>query len=563
MKKPKSTTLRNLLLNFRLAQFSNKNSEIDINKIIEFKNADLFSRRKFVGDFAKLGLLTGLMGPTALIGCNENKSTREAAAAINVAIIGAGMGGLNAAWHLKKAGIKATVYEGSNRLGGRILTHYGDVLKMGIHPEFGADFIDSNHADMLALANEFELELIDMYSESSAANLRHETFFFDGRHISEEEIIIEFKKIAPQLIKDAESLGEDYDTPEALLLDKLPLSNYINSLKCKKWLKDILTTAYIAEFGLETSEQSTINMLDMIETDTAEGFKVFGDSDEKYRIKKGNSALIALMAAQLEGSIEMKSMLTGISDKNGKYILSFNEKEEVQADFVIIAIPFTTLRNVQLNLKDITEDKKNAIQNLGYGQNNKLFLGYENMPWREGGNKFYGYLFHKDIHDGWDASTIKSVENTKGVYCCFFGGNESLRLSQVAVKNPDAPPSHDWKTGLPQKEINKYVNELDLVFPQSKNTFAEKHVFASWSTNPFINASYTCPKPGQWNTEMLHTSTPIGDVYFAGEHCSIDFQGFMNGAAETGRVAAEQIIEKINLTSKSVEEKREGFEKRQ
>lgn len=47
---------------------------------------------------------------------------------------------------------------------------------------------------------------------------------------------------------------------------------------------------------------------------------------------------------------------------------------------------------------------------------------------------------------------------------------------------------------------------------------------------------------------MLHTSTPIGDVYFAGEHCSVDFQGFMNGAAETGRVAAEQILEKINKT---------------
>jgi monoamine oxidase len=44
---------------------------------------------------------------------------------------------------------------------------------------------------------------------------------------------------------------------------------------------------------------------------------------------------------------------------------------------------------------------------------------------------------------------------------------------------------------------------------------------------------------------MLYTATPIGDVYFAGEHCSVDFQGYMNGAAETGRVAAETILEKV------------------
>lgn len=33
----------------------------------------------------------------------------------------------------------------------------------------------------------------------------------------------------------------------------------------------------------------------------------------------------------------------------------------------------------------------------------------------------------------------------------------------------------------------------------------------------------------------------IGNLYFAGEHCSKDYQGFMNGAAETGRMASGKI----------------------
>jgi len=555
MRNPKSTVLKNILLNLKLAQFSNENPEIEVGTIIAFKNSDAVTRRKFVTDVAKFSLLTGIIG-TSIVSCKkEEEKTRnpisdegEGVGSSNdkkVVIVGAGMAGLNAAYQLRKAGIRSTIYEGSFRLGGRILTHYGDALQMGIHPEFGGDFIDSTHEDMLSLAKEFDLDLIDMYAESKAANLIHETFFFDGRHISEEEIIKEFKKIAPAIQKDAISLGEDYDTPAALVFDKMTLKDYIKSLKCSQWLKDIFTAAYLAEFGLDTSEQSAINLLDMVDTNTSEGFKIFGDSDEKYRIKEGNSKLIEHLSGKVADSIVMKSILTAISNKDGKYILSFKDKEDVQADYVIIAIPFTMLRDVKMDLSDMTPEKRNSIQELGYGQNNKLFLGYEGRPWREGKNNYYGYLFHKDIHDGWDSSSIKSVASNKGVYCCFFGGDESIALSKVAGQNPHAPATHIWKTDLPQKEIDKYVGQMEEVFPGSKKAYVNKHVFACWSSYPFVKASYTCPKPGQWNTAMLYTSEPVGDVYFAGEHCSVDYQGFMNGAAETGRLAAEQITAKI------------------
>lgn len=555
MRKPKSTVVKNILANLKLAQFSNENPEIEVDKIIAFKNADAVTRRKFVGDVAKFGLLTGIIG-SSMIACKKEIDPNTTAAIDagvqpkndkKVVIVGAGMGGLNAAYQLSKSGINATVYEGSFRLGGRILTHYNDALQMGIHPEFGGDFIDSNHSDMLALAKEFNLELVDMYAESKAAALIHETYYFDGRHIAEEEIITEFKKIAPKILKDAESLGEDYDTPAALVFDKMTLSAYIKSLKCAKWLKEAFTAAYLAEFGLNTSEQSAINFLDMIATDTSEGFKIFGDSDEKYRIKEGNSKLIENIASKLPQPVVFNSMLTAIAKKNEKYILTFNNKNEVEADFVILALPFTMLREVKIDVPEMTSDKTNSIQELGYGQNNKLFIGYENRPWREGKNNFYGYLFHKNIHDGWDSSSIKSVNSNKGAYCCFFGGDESIRLSKVAINNKHAPANHIWKTDLPEIEISKCLTELEEVFPGSKKAYANKHVFAAWSTYPWVKASYTCPKPGQWNTVMLHTATPIGNIYFAGEHCSVDYQGFMNGAAETGRIAAENVTKKINF----------------
>jgi monoamine oxidase len=38
---------------------------------------------------------------------------------------------------------------------------------------------------------------------------------------------------------------------------------------------------------------------------------------------------------------------------------------------------------------------------------------------------------------------------------------------------------------------------------------------------------------------------PVGNLYFAGEHCSADFQGYMEGAAETGVNAAMMVLKAL------------------
>ena len=68
-----------------------------------------------------------------------------------------------------------------------------------------------------------------------------------------------------------------------------------------------------------------------------------------------------------------------------------------------------------------------------------------------------------------------------------------------------------------------------------------------WPTYPHTRASYTCYRPGQWTTLAGAEFDPVGNMYFAGEHCSLEFQGFMNGAAETGRAAAKLITRKAGV----------------
>lgn len=500
------------------------------------------SRRKFITEASKGALGVGLVLslPSLITSCKSNVKYDNL---LDLAILGGGIAGLNCANHLLNSGLNFKIFEASKRLGGRILTHYNDSLQLGVFPEFGGDFVDSEHEDMLNLAKEFDLELIDLEEELIAKKLIKETFYFDNRKISEKEIIQEFKKVAGKISKDVDALGENYDTPEAIILDNTPLDEYIASLDCVQWLKDIFIGAFTSEFGIDCSEQSAINLLDMVDTDTSEGFKPFGSSDEKYRIKGGNSKIIEGLVEKIgEDKIEKDYEVSEISENDdGIYQITFTNGSIVFARKIVCTIPFTILRKLKLNLKNVSEEKRKCIDELGYGMNTKLVLGYTGTPWSEKPNSAMGYLFHKDIVNGWDSSYNKTPNNDTGVYVCYFGGTFSENLNKESFKNEIAPLTHVWKTELPENTVNGFVNELDKVFKNSKSKFLGKHVFVNWIDYPYTKGSYSCYKKGQWTTISGKEIEPIGNFYFAGEHCSAAFQGFMNGGAETGRRVASMI----------------------
>lgn len=66
-----------------------------------------------------------------------------------------------------------------------------------------------------------------------------------------------------------------------------------------------------------------------------------------------------------------------------------------------------------------------------------------------------------------------------------------------------------------------------------------------WPTHPHTLGSYVCPTLGQYTSIGGAEQMPVGNVFFAGEHCGGDFAGFMNGAAQSGREAAEAVLRKV------------------
>jgi monoamine oxidase len=107
----------------------------------------------------------------------------------------------------------------------------------------------------------------------------------------------------------------------------------------------------------------------------------------------------------------------------------------------------------------------------------------------------------------------------------YLGGQEGVRVG----------------AGSAQSQLSRYLPVLEAAWPAAKGQYNGRVERMHWPTHPFTLASYACYLPGQYSTIAGAEGKPVGKLFFAGEHCSAWYQGFMNGAAETGRLAAKDL----------------------
>ena len=451
------------------------------------------------------------------------------AAGTRVVVVGAGLAGLMAARTLHRAGVDATLYEGSDRVGGRCHSLVGQ-LGPGLVTELGGEFIDGKHADMLALAREFDLPLIDTLAPSEDALV--ETYYFGGRHYSEAQVIAEFQPLATRMRADLATLSPSITaaghSPADARLDRLSIAEYLDRIGATGWIRSLLEVGYLTEFGAEVAEQSCLGLLTMLSLDTGDGFSIFGESDERYKIRGGNQQIAQRLAAELGDRILFGERLVAVREQGAGFRLGFEGaggSKSVDADVVVLAIPFTVLREIELPAT-LPPPKRKAIDTLGYGTNEKLIVGQRSPVWRDQGRDG-GMYSDRPFQTGWDSSRL---QGGGGAYTFFLGGTTGAELT----------------TGDLAATTNRYLGAADPMFAGMRDAYTGISLATDWRVNPLFRGSYSFYRPGQWTGIAGWEGAPVGNLHFAGEHCSTEFQGYMNGAVETGRKAAEAIIAKLS-----------------
>ncbi len=445
-----------------------------------------------------------------------------------VAVVGAGISGLTVAYQLKKHGIDCSIFEASGRTGGRVLTVPDGVIQ-GAHIDLGAEFVDSIHDDILTLSRELNVELLDMRPDK----LIPKVYYFDGKMMTEKDVVEALQPFANQLAEDVNSLPEiHYDNADSFrVFDEHSVTSYLKSIGMSGWLLTFLEMAMVGEYAMEANEQSAINLLHMlaIPITYSEHYHTLGDYHEVFKFKGGSHSFTKALSAQVEEQVKFGHQLKTLNKKAEGYELIFDvngKKEILKADYVVLAISVGVLRKLEMNF-EFPERKKQWIEQAGMGNAVKVAMGFNHRVWREQG--FQGYTFTDvNVTEFWDSSLL--VDTVPGSLTFAGGGivgNEFAVLSDSAIRE-------------------KWLAGADKIFPGLAAQHNGKIAKFIWMTYPFTNGSYTSYKPGQWSAFAGVEAEPFENILFAGECCSVEHQGYMNGAAETGRKAAEEIKKRIS-----------------
>lgn len=544
---PRTHLFQKLVRSMRLAWFAEQQNmptdeAISWNTEQEEQHAqNNLNRRNFLLSSAKLAAL-GALSATG-VGCGELPLSNQQSALAqktnynNVAIVGAGLAGLACAHELQRYGIRATLYEANQRVGGRCFS-LGNFFP-GQVAELGGEYIDTAHKTMIGWAREFGLTLEDV-----SKNPGEVTYFIDGVHVPESKVVEEYRALVPAMKADLRTISGSPSansyTPADRTLDYLSLKDYLQTRNAGSIISKVLEAAYIGEYGRPIENQTCLSMLLFLHADRRSKFHPFGIfSDERYHVVEGNHQVAQGLAGRLANQFRFGHRLVAMSRRSGGDVaLTFdtgkNTTTTLYHDAVVLALPFSVLRRVQLGASlNLPDWKLRVIRDLDYGTNAKMMVGFDGRPWTNIGSNGSAYasgLSH--FQQCWETNPSKATAQ-HAVLTDYSGGNRGAQLDPRNV----------------QSETSAFLTDLDRIYPgaQAQATRDSKGKYRSvlqhWPSNPLSLGSYTNNQPGYFTTIEGLAEIPVGNLFFAGEHVNsfYEWQGFMEGAGLSGILAAKQL----------------------
>ncbi len=539
----RSLSFRNLARAIRIACYCEENNistgeGLERAAGIQPHTAGCASRREFLANTGKLALV-GAAGWVASPLCLGLASPRQGPD-VRVAIVGTGLAGLACGDELNMKGIKADLYDANNRVGGRCFSLDG--FFPGQVAERGGEFIDNLHKTLLGYAKRFKLKLEDVEKEPTGEVV----YYFNGQHFPESAVVEEFRDLVSAMRDDLRTVGRptaDSHTDADAVLDLTNLREYLETRGAGTIVSKAIEQAYVAEFGLEIDQQSCLSFLLFIHADRRSKFRPFGIfSDERYHIIGGNDQIAKGLRDGLEGQIQLGMRLVRAGkNARGEIELVFENGSRTVSrtyDAVVFAIPFSTLREVELDASlGLPAWKLFAINELRYGTNAKMMIGFDGRPWLSQGSNGGSYSDLPHHQTTWETNPTNATA-LQAVLTDYSGGNRGANLDLQQV----------------QTEALLFLNDLDRVYPgaalaASRPAGDLRVHLEHWPSNPFVKGSYTCNHPGYFTTIADNEAKPVDNLYFAGEHTSsfYEFQGFMEGAALSGIRAAREILRDIKV----------------
>ena len=298
-------------------------------------------------------------------------------------------------------------------------------------------------------------------------------------------------------------------------------------------LGQLLDVAYNIEYGAEIAEQSSLNLLYLLGYSGQGQFRIFGPSNEKYHVRGGNDQIVSRLAQAVDGQIETDAALAAIArTSDGRYTLTFGSgrtTRSVTAEQVVLALPFSKLREVDWSKAGFVAAQDVRDQGAPDRRQRQGAAPVHHRHWRTLGNNGDSYA-DTGYQDTWEVTRAQG--GTPGILVNYTGGDTTR--SQAGARRADAGAA------VPRRRSSRCC-------PGLGNKWNGKVTLDYWPVQSLDQGAYSYWRVGQYTRFAGSEYERSGNCHFCGEHTSIDSQGYLNGAVETGQRAAADVLADLKV----------------
>jgi monoamine oxidase len=426
-------------------------------------------------------------------------------------VVGAGLAGLVSARALTRRGADVTVFEARDRIGGRVWT-LRDGAFPPLHAEAGGEFIDADHEAIISLARRLDVPLRRVLRAGFGLALS-----LDGRiRVSSSQATLwqQLQRALGPAITAFEASGCDRTSGVALDLARLTVTDLIDRARANASVRG-LAEALRCYFLADPDRLSALVVVEQASESGSLG------RQKMFRVEGGNDRLLDAIVRDARISIRLRHNVAAVHQDAERVRLLVEDghgrRAGVEADYVVSTVPLPVLLEWSFT-PAIPEPQRLAFERLSSGPATKVFLRSETPWWRRAGrpNAFgtnlpVGAVWEscEEVHGGSDLTLLA-------------GGSASAQLRTLVEREgvPGIMGQLRW-LGRPVR-LPSLARVVD------------------WEADPWARGGYAVFGPEFDLVDAPLLRRPFGRLFFAGEHTSENWQGFMNGAVESGlRVASD------------------------
>lgn len=403
------------------------------------------------------------------------------------------------------------IVEARDRVGGRVWTRRDGFVQRQ-HAEAGADFIEEGQSEICQLIRTLGLRLVRVLRGGFTGMHRSAS----GRWTSAKNSWEELSALLEPEIRDYRLTEKRWDGTIAEALSRESVADWLQRVKASGPLRQT-AVAMRGFFLADPTDLSLLALTDQFAEDESPGEGTF------YRIQGGNDQLASALSEILKGHIHLETTLRAVSQSVGGVRVTVERRgamDEISADQLVCTLPAVTLADVRFD-PAMPEPQREAIGRLRYGHATRTLLQFDRAFWRRRtGPSAFGTP--ETLGAVWDGN--EEQHGTAGILTLLAGGGASSATQELLARGG----------------VGQLVQQLGWLGASQSSLRA--HHIATWETDPWSRGGYAYFDAGYDPTLRAWLARPFGRVFFAGEHTSVRWQGYMNGAVETGLRAAAEIV---------------------